>query len=65
VYLCEDLHTSYWGDFGGGYLKPGTFIENTKGLIDVIHAWHSRSPELKVMPGGSSLLLLRLGYGAD
>jgi hypothetical protein len=39
VYLCEDTHTSYWPDFGGGLRKEGTFIERTKGLIDSIHAW--------------------------
>jgi SAM-dependent methyltransferase len=48
VYLCEDLHTSYWGDFGGGYKREGTFIELSKDLIDEINAWHSRSPSLTV-----------------
>lgn len=44
VYLCEDLHTSYWREFGGGYRRPGSFIEYTKGFIDLLHAWHSREP---------------------
>jgi len=48
VYVCEDLHTSYWGDYGGGLRRKGTFIELSKGLIDEIHAWHSRSPRLAV-----------------
>ena len=49
VYLCEDLHTSYWkGWGGGGYRKKGTFIEYSKNLIDYINAWHSQSPRLKV-----------------
>lgn len=48
VYLCEDLHTSYWGEYGGGYRREGTFIELGKGLIDEINAWHSRSPSLVV-----------------
>lgn len=48
VYLCEDMHTSYWGEFGGGYRREGTFIELSKGLIDRINAWHSRSPNLVV-----------------
>jgi 23S rRNA U2552 (ribose-2'-O)-methylase RlmE/FtsJ len=48
VYLCEDLHTSYWGDFGGGYKRDGTFIELAKSLVDQINAWHSHSPELVV-----------------
>jgi hypothetical protein len=41
VYLCEDLHTSYWDEFGGGYLKPGSFIEFSKLLVDQLNAWHS------------------------
>jgi 23S rRNA U2552 (ribose-2'-O)-methylase RlmE/FtsJ len=40
IYLCEDTHTSYWEDFGGGYQKSGTFIEFTKRLIDQLNAWH-------------------------
>ena len=44
VYLCEDTHTSYWKDFGGGYKRKGTFIEYSKNWIDDIHAWHSRQP---------------------
>lgn len=44
VYLCEDTHTSYWKKFGGGYRKKTSYIEYTKGLIDQLHAWHSREP---------------------
>lgn len=40
IYLCEDLHTSYWDSFGGGYKKEGTFIEYSKNFIDFLHAWH-------------------------
>jgi hypothetical protein len=48
VYLCEDTHTSYWREWGGGYRKRGTFIEYSKNLIDSIHAWHSKTRKLKV-----------------
>lgn len=49
IYLCEDLHTSYWpGHFGGGYKKSDTFIEYSKNFIDQLNAWHSRSNELTV-----------------
>jgi len=49
VYLVEDLHTSYWKGYGGGYHKPTTFIERSKSLIDTINAWHSEDAEkLKV-----------------
>jgi hypothetical protein len=44
VYLCEDLHTSYWAEYGGGYKRPGTFIEYSKGLVDLLNAWHSAKP---------------------
>ncbi len=45
VYLCEDLHTSYWKRFGGGYRRHASFIEYSKRLIDQINAWHSEQPE--------------------
>ena len=45
VFLIEDLHTSYWDGYGGGYRKQGTFIEKAKGLIDDLNAWHSKDPE--------------------
>jgi hypothetical protein len=40
VYIIEDTHTSYWEDFGGGFKRPGTFIENMKMLIDLLHSRH-------------------------
>ena len=40
VYLCEDLHTSYWSDYGGGHKKSDTFIEYSKNFIDMINAAH-------------------------
>jgi len=42
VYLCEDTHTSYMPVFGGGYLKPNTFIEHSKKLIDKLNAFHAK-----------------------
>jgi len=48
VYLCEDLHTSYWLNFGGGYKRRGTFIEYSKNFIDYLNAYHSRQKSLKV-----------------
>jgi hypothetical protein len=44
VYICEDLHTSYWVDWDGGYQRPGTFIEYSKNFIDSLQAWHSADP---------------------
>lgn len=48
VYMCEDMHTSYWPSFGGGYKKNDTFIEYSKNFIDYINAWHSESKKLEV-----------------
>ncbi len=42
VYLIEDLHTSYWPEYGGGYRDPTTFLEFAKTLIDKMNAWHTR-----------------------
>ena len=48
IYLCEDLHTSYWKGYGGGYKKSGTFIEYSKNLIDKLNAWHSEESNLRI-----------------
>ena len=48
VYLCEDMHTSYWLDWGGGYKRRGTFIEYSKNFIDQLNAYNSRQKSLKV-----------------
>lgn len=48
VYLCEDLHTSYWLTFGGGYQRRGTYIEYSKNFIDYLNAYHSEQNSLQV-----------------
>ncbi len=48
IYLCEDTHTSYWQEYGGGLNRPGTFIEYSKTLIDKLNAWYVRNNELQV-----------------
>jgi len=40
IYMCEDLHTSYWPRFGGGMNKPITFINYSKKLIDKLNSFH-------------------------
>lgn len=37
VYIIEDTHTSYWPAWGGGFRKPDTMIEVSKGLVDLLH----------------------------
>ena len=41
IYLCEDIHTSYRHNYGGGYKKRNSFVEYSKNFIDYINAWHS------------------------
>jgi len=48
VYLCEDVHTSYWLSYGGGSNRMGTFIQFTKKLIDKLNAFHSEENSLQV-----------------
>jgi hypothetical protein len=48
VYLCEDLHTSYWLDYGGGHKRRGSFVEYSKNFIDHLNAWHSGQRSLRV-----------------
>jgi hypothetical protein len=48
VYLCEDLHTSYWLYWGGGHKRRGTFVEYSKNFIDCLNAWHSEQKSLRV-----------------
>lgn len=43
VYCCEDLCTSYWHEYEGGYKRENTFIEFSKGLIDDMNAFQNRS----------------------
>lgn len=42
VYLCEDLHTSYWPSYSSAYKAPHSFIEYSKKLIDQLHAEHAQ-----------------------
>jgi hypothetical protein len=44
VYLCEDIHTSFLTEYGGGYRREGTFLEYGKALVDRLHGWYSQDP---------------------
>jgi len=48
IYLCEDIHTSYHLDYGGGHKRAGTFVQYTKNFIDYLNAYHSEQMSLKV-----------------
>ena len=42
IYLCEDTHTSFFPEFGGGLDKKKTFVGIMKKRIDHLSAIHSR-----------------------
>jgi cephalosporin hydroxylase len=48
IYLCEDLHTSYWEYFEGGFKAPNSFIEYSKNFIEQLHAYTATRPEMPV-----------------
>jgi hypothetical protein len=43
IYMIEDLHTSYWKEFGGGYRSKGNFFNYLRDLIDDLHHWYHKS----------------------
>lgn len=51
IYLCEDLHTSYWQNWGGELRKKGTFIEYSKNFIDMLNYYHiqNKKKSLKML----------------
>lgn len=38
VFICEDCHTSYMKEYGGGYKKKDSFIEYSKGFVDSVNS---------------------------
>ncbi|MDR0540409.1 MAG: class I SAM-dependent methyltransferase [Spirochaetaceae bacterium] len=38
LYVVEDLHTSYWGNYGGGCRKKGSSIEYFKNFVEALNA---------------------------
>lgn len=40
--FIEDLHASYWADYGGGFRTPGSAMEFLKGLVDGLNSDHFR-----------------------
>jgi cephalosporin hydroxylase len=48
VYIVEDLHTSYWPEYGAGRGRDDTFIAWLHERIDDMHAFHSREPAFQV-----------------
>lgn len=43
VYMIEDLHTSYWMEFGGGYRSKENFFRFLMDLVDDLHHWYHKN----------------------
>jgi hypothetical protein len=63
IYICEDLHTSYWLNYGGGHKRRGTFVEYSKNFIDKINAQYSEQSSLKADSFTSSVCGLHFYNG--
>lgn len=42
IYMIEDLHTSYWRNFGGGYASKRNFFNYVSELTSDMHRWYHR-----------------------
>lgn len=42
LYMIEDVHTSYWDEFKGGFKKPSSCVEFSKNIIDNLNAYHNK-----------------------
>ena len=43
IYICEDTHTSYFPEFGGGRNSPVSFMSRIQRKVDSLNAWHYES----------------------
>lgn len=54
IYVFEDIGTSYWEEFGGGFSSKSNLINYLKTLADVPSLWAAREPQSRernnVMP---------------
>ena len=44
IYMIEDLHTSYWKRYGGGFRSNLNFFNVVRDLIDDLHHWYHKKP---------------------
>ena len=44
IYMIEDLHTSYWKRYGGGFRSKLNFFNLVRDLTDDLHHWYHKKP---------------------
>ena len=52
LYMIEDLHCSYWSDFGGGYQTRDSFMSDVKQIVDDMHHWYHTEGEKTAATAG-------------
>lgn len=69
LYVIEDLHTSYFRSWKGGYRRKGTGVEFVKELIDDMHHWWHERPAGENDIGGihfyDSLVFIEKGRATE
>ena len=40
IYMIEDLHTSFWEQFGGGLRSEGNFFRKVSSIVEDMHHWY-------------------------
>jgi hypothetical protein len=46
VYMCEDTHTNYWPEYGGGMTNSTTFLNYSKLITDTMNREYYRGQDL-------------------
>lgn len=46
IYICEDMHTSYWQSFGGGNQAEISFVDYSKQFVDRMNARYSMEADM-------------------
>lgn len=55
IYVIEDLHTSYWPQFGGKFKSENTCIEFLKSLVVKLNWWAIHSPRAEPFKSNDDL----------
>jgi 23S rRNA U2552 (ribose-2'-O)-methylase RlmE/FtsJ len=55
IYLIEDLHTSYWKDYGGGITSPFNFVSISSNFVHDTNVQHIQEPYTPHIPDLKSI----------
>jgi 23S rRNA U2552 (ribose-2'-O)-methylase RlmE/FtsJ len=55
IYVVEDVHTSYWKDYGGGITSPFNFVSIASNFIHDTNVQHMKEPYTPHVPNLKSI----------